>query len=217
VKNVYGSIEAESGALTQSVPPDIVIVSQRQRLLEAMAECCAEKTFAATTIADIVSRAGVSRRTFYKLFANKRDCFEAAINAFAEEVAAIVVAADSQHEPWPARVRVTISRILDLLAARPAFAYLALVEAVGVDPVLLNRYWGPLVEALSKPSGRDAQGAAGADAARAAIGTGQVLIGRQVVAGQSERLPDLLPDLTYIALAPFVGQEEALTQVRLAR
>jgi AcrR family transcriptional regulator len=215
VKNIHGSIGAESGILAHSVPHDIVVASQRQRILEAMAECCAEKTFADTTISDIVGRAGVSRRTFYKLFANKRDCFEAAINSFAEEIPRIV-AAGSSEASWPDRVRKTIAEILGRLAAKPAFANLALVEAVGVDPALVNRYWDPLIEAMSR-SPEEREGEPPISAARAAVGAAQVLIAQKVSAGRGEQLPELLPDLVYIALVPFVGQEEALEQVRLAR
>ena len=43
---------ARSSSLAGLTPP-----SQRRRILDAMVACCAEKTYAATTIADLVSRA----------------------------------------------------------------------------------------------------------------------------------------------------------------
>src|SRR2546430_485761 len=52
--------------------------SQRGRLVEAMAQVVAEKGYPATTVADVVERAGVSRRTFYEQFADKEACFLAA-------------------------------------------------------------------------------------------------------------------------------------------
>jgi AcrR family transcriptional regulator len=215
VKNTYGSIGVGRGALVQTVPHDIVIVSQRQKILEAMAGCCAEKTFAATTIADIVAGAGVSRRTFYKLFANKRGCFEAAINFFADEFAEIVDKVRSGEGPWSDKVRAGISTFLDLLASKPAFANLALVEAIAVDPLLAGRCWDPVLDALA--NGPDRENSRSTDAARAAIGTGQVLIAQRMAAGKADRLDDLLPDLVYIALTPFVGRIEALEQARRAR
>jgi AcrR family transcriptional regulator len=214
VKNIHGSIGAERGILANSVPHDVVARSQRQRILEAIAECCAEKTYAGTTIADIVSKAGVSRRTFYKLFANKRDCFEAAINSFAEEVSTIVAEARASGDPWPEMVREAIAAILDLLASKPAFANMALVEAIGVDPRLINRYWDPLIDALKDSVEGEA---VSAGAARAAVGTAQVLIAQYVSSGRGEELRELEADLVYISLAPFVGQEEALAQARLVR
>src|SRR5215218_10272373 len=42
---------------------EVVAASQRGRMIEAMAEAVAEKGYPATTVADVVSRAGVSRKT----------------------------------------------------------------------------------------------------------------------------------------------------------
>ena len=43
-----------------------------------MAQVVAEKGYPATTVADVVERAGVSRRTFYEQFQDKEACFLAA-------------------------------------------------------------------------------------------------------------------------------------------
>ena len=58
-----------------------VLASQRGRMLAAIAEAVAEKGYAATTVADVVGRAGVSRKTFYEHFADKEECFLAAWDA----------------------------------------------------------------------------------------------------------------------------------------
>jgi AcrR family transcriptional regulator len=42
-----------------------VLASQRGRMLGAMADAVASKGYAATTVADVVAGAGVSRKTFY--------------------------------------------------------------------------------------------------------------------------------------------------------
>ncbi|HEV7687975.1 MAG TPA: helix-turn-helix domain-containing protein, partial [Acidimicrobiia bacterium] len=57
---------------------EAVVASQRGRLVDAMAQIVAEKGYPATTVADVVERAGVSRRTFYEQFADKEACFLAA-------------------------------------------------------------------------------------------------------------------------------------------
>ena len=46
-----------------------------------MADAVAENGYAATTIADVVSRAGVSRKTFYEHFDGKQECFLALYDA----------------------------------------------------------------------------------------------------------------------------------------
>lgn len=85
MRHEIGSI-GEPGVLMPTVPADIGARLQRQRILDGMAASCAEKTFAKTTIGDIVERAAISRATFYKHFANKEECFEAAVEQFVEEL-----------------------------------------------------------------------------------------------------------------------------------
>jgi AcrR family transcriptional regulator len=65
---------------------DAVVASQRGRIIEGAAEAAAENGYSATTLGDIVSRARVSRTTFYEHFANKDECLVAAI-----ELAALVL------------------------------------------------------------------------------------------------------------------------------
>jgi hypothetical protein len=49
-----------------------------------------------------------------------------------------------------------------------------------------------------------------------AFGRAQLLIFHEVAAGRPERLPALLPDVVYLAIAPFAGHDEALRQARAA-
>src|SRR5213080_4602099 len=60
---------------------DVVLASQRGRMLGAMADAVASKSYAATTVADVVAGAGVSRKTFYEHFRDKEECFLAAFDA----------------------------------------------------------------------------------------------------------------------------------------
>jgi AcrR family transcriptional regulator len=61
-----------------------VIQNQRDRILNAIAEEVARKGYVETTVADVVSRAGVSSRTFYDFFRDKAECFLAAYDAAIE-------------------------------------------------------------------------------------------------------------------------------------
>ena len=64
-----------------SLPQEYVVASQQRRLLRAMADAVAENGYAATTVADVVARAGVSRKTFYERFDGKQECFLALYDA----------------------------------------------------------------------------------------------------------------------------------------
>jgi AcrR family transcriptional regulator len=58
-----------------------VTMSQRLRMLDALANATAEKGYARTTVADVLARSGVSRATFYEHFRSKEEAFLAAYEA----------------------------------------------------------------------------------------------------------------------------------------
>jgi AcrR family transcriptional regulator len=182
-----------------------------------MIESCAEKTFAATTITDIVGRAHISRTTFYKHFEDKRACFDAAIAYCIEELSGIAAAAHQAGEAPADATRKAAAAVLEALAARPSLAQLLTGDAIAVDPVTSARYRKatiPALQTLWKGKGDSSQ--ARVDP-RLAFGQAQVLILNQVVTGQGDRLLELLPEIVYLAVSPFGGHEEALVQSRLAR
>src|SRR6195952_3102313 len=105
-----------------------------------MIACCAEKTYAGTTIADLVGRGSVSRTTFYKLFTDKRDCFDAAVDRCIERIAATLAAAAEGDDPPAEATRRAIAAGLELLAAEPELALVLSGDVVGLDPGLVDHY-----------------------------------------------------------------------------
>ncbi|MFT4102811.1 MAG: TetR/AcrR family transcriptional regulator [Burkholderiaceae bacterium] len=73
------------------LPHDVVILSQRARLVEGTAYAVADKGYAAATVADIIGHAGVSRTTFYQLFRDKEDCFLACFDGVARAQLAVLI------------------------------------------------------------------------------------------------------------------------------
>ncbi len=120
---------------------DVVLASQRGRLLEAMATCVAEHGYAATTVAQVIARAGVSRKTFYEHFADKRACFLAAWEVGTEILLEQVLAAGEETDGGRrARLRAGVDAFLEVLAAEPAFARSFMLEVLTVgDEALAKR------------------------------------------------------------------------------
>lgn len=214
-----GDALRKSGVLTPRLPQDIGVRAQRQRIIEAMAKSCAEKTYSATTIADIVSCASISRGTFYKHFANKQECFYATADDFLVELqGAAAVAYTRSDDSLPVdAVRNVIAAVLDKLREMPEQTKLLLVEAPIVDPEIVRRYRNFVMGALEKQlEAGNLVGSAQADP-EIAFGRAKVLIADFVAAGQVKKLPSLLPELVYISLLPYAGQDTALAQAQIGR
>ncbi len=208
-------IETVRSVLEPTVPIDVGALSQRRRIVEAMILSCAEKSYAATTIADIVSRASISRTTFYKRFEGKRECFDAALDTCIEELRDAALAAHSPDDAPAEVVRKAAAAMLGLMATNPALAQIVMGEAVSVEPAVVERYRKLLIPALRDLWGTAERSDAYADP-RLAFGRAQVLIYNQIIAGGTARLPELLPEIVYIAILPFAGHELALAEARLA-
>lgn len=213
----HWSSETATSVLRPTTPLDIGQQTQRQRILDAMIESCAEKTFAATTITDIVARAHISRTTFYKQFEDKRACFDAAVDYSIEELGRIARAAFEAEDGPADASRKAVTAVVEALAAQPGFAQLLTGDAFAVDPIVTERYRKATIPPLRALwANRDGGGKRHTDP-RLAFGQAQVLILNQIVNGEPKRLPDLLPEIVYLAISPFGGHEEAIRQARLVR
>lgn len=210
----HRSSETASSVLQPITPTDIGRQSQRQRIVDAMIDSCAEKTYAATTITDIVARARISRTTFYKQFEDKRACFDAAIDYCIAELQKVAKAAHSASDPPAEAARKGATAVLRALAARPGLAQLLTGDAMAVDPGVIERYRRATLPALEALWSTDGEGAEPHTDPRLAFGQAQVLILNQIATGKADHLPALLPEIVYLAVSPFGGHEEALKQSR---
>lgn len=192
------------------LPRDFVAESQRERLLNGIVEAVAEHGYNATTIASIAAAAQVSRRTFYEHFGGKQECFLAAYEMIDAHAGAAMLAAAGPDEPWPERVRTRLAALLDLLSRDPAVARFYLAEPLAAGGEIAARYRDAmqLIAELLRPD----SGPSGVDAEvrdQALMGGIATLIRRRLAAGDAAHLPELLPDLTELALAPHLGRKEA--------
>jgi len=202
------------------LPRDFVIHNQRERLIAGLAESVAEKGYGATTIADITRHAAVSRRTFYEHFDGKDECFVAAFDAVTEQLRERIDGAYEAEDEWTVAVRAGIEAMLGFLASEPNLARLAMVEALVAGPVVVKRYDAAVETFLPYlRAGREGRPKAVlahlSDSTEEALVGGMVsLVSRRIVAGQTDELEALLPDLVEFTLAPYVGSDEA---ARIAR
>ncbi len=112
---------------------------QRTRVLGALCEVVAERGAGGATVAHIVARAGVSRRTFYELFADREECFLAAFDQAVERAAARVLPAWEGAGRWRERVRGALVALLGFFDEEPDLGALCVVHALGAGPRALER------------------------------------------------------------------------------
>jgi AcrR family transcriptional regulator len=192
------------------LPRDFVAENQRERLLNGVVEAVAEHGYNATTIGRIAAAAKISRRTFYEHFAGKEDCFLAAYEMIDEHVRRSMEAAAGEEERWPERARARLAVLLDVLSRDPAVARFYVVEPLGAGGEIAARYrdamqlLAELLRPDETPSEMDLE-----VRDQALMGGVATLISRRLKAGDATRLGELLPDLTELALAPYLGREEA--------
>lgn len=117
-----------------------VVASQRDRMLDAMARAVAEKSYARTTVADVLARAGVSRETFYEQFRDKEDCFLAEYDACVDALLqAMTAALDTGPADALGRFDRALAAYLDLMAREGTLARVFLIEVYGAGPTAIAR------------------------------------------------------------------------------
>lgn len=202
---------------TTTTGADVLSISDRDRILRAMAECCAREGYQATTVAAVVQRAGVEPESFESHFAGKEDCALAALNQVVSETLARISMVGAQAAGAAGRRRFEIGAILELMASRPAFAWLGYIESRQGGTPRMHDSYESAVRVLALMMERTSAQRDGPSAlARATLGGAEALVRRELAAGRAEGISRLLPDLVYAALVPFVGQREALRQAKLA-
>ena len=199
---------------------DLLNPSERERILVAISELCAERGYAVTSVAEVIERSGVRAEAFDELFPDKEQCAKAAVDAILAEVMTVVSANYSADRSQRDSYLMAIMAILELLAARPAFAYISFICARQMAPASLGEgleTGARLLSAMLERLREEGESAGPASAARAALGGAEAVVRREIVSGRIESLPRRLPDFAYAATVPFLGQEEALRLARRGR
>ena len=192
------------------LPREAVAENQRERLLNGVVEAVAERGYNATTITGIVKAAKISRRTFYEHFEGKQDCFLAAYAMIEAHVLESMLAAPGAGEEWPERVRARLAALLEVLARDEAVTRCFLVEPLAAGGEVTARYREAmsLIAAALRPEPPPSQlNMEVRD--QALVGGIATLIVRRLNNAGAARLPELLPDLAELALAPYMDRRQA--------
>ncbi|MFI5005613.1 MAG: TetR/AcrR family transcriptional regulator [Solirubrobacterales bacterium] len=188
--------------------------SQRERILDALADIVAEKGYPGLTVTEIARRANVSNKTFYEHFPGKREAYLAAGRTGGEWGFQAAVEAYAAHAgDWPRAVAAGLEAYLRYLAVEPGHARLGFVDIFTADPEVLqlrDETVGAFVAYLDP--GFELVGARrhvpriAPDAIGGAIWE---LLQDHIQHQPIERLPERAPQVVYLALTPFLGASRA--------
>jgi AcrR family transcriptional regulator len=197
------------------MPRQFIVKSQRERIVDATAAIVAEKGLASLTIPEIVRRANVSNQTFYDIYPSKHDAFLGAQKVGMHQALRITVEAYQAHEhDWPHAIAAGLSALIDYLASEPAHAHLSLVDTFAASPEAIEirgasmrgfaAYLQPGFQ-LAAERGLEVHPVV----AEAITGGIWQVFHHYVENNRVTELPAATPQLTYMALTPFLGSAGA--------
>ena len=182
-------------------------------MLTAAVDAVEDVGYAHMTVAEVIGRARVSRKTFYDVFADREDCFLAAFEQAIEQTRTVAVRAYTAESSWREGVRSALAHVLAFMEDEPGLTRLCVVEALGAGERVLERraaVFGDLAHAIDL--GRAEAGLTHQPppvTAEGVVGAVFAVIHTRVLAGRKEPLIDLLGPLMSIIVLPFLGSRSA--------
>jgi AcrR family transcriptional regulator len=108
-------------------------------MIAAMIDVVSERGRSNATVAHVVARSGVSRRTFYEVFDDFEDCFLAALDQSIARASEYVLDGYDAAEKWHTRIRAALIGLLEFLEDEPAMGRLCIVETLGAGQKVHER------------------------------------------------------------------------------
>jgi AcrR family transcriptional regulator len=202
-----------------SLAPEEVLRDQRERLLAAVPGVVAERGYEATSVADIVKAAAVSRNAFYKNFSDKQECFAMAHDAGHERLFEVLVGPCEEGATIEERVERSLAAGLKALAAEPDVARLLFVEAPSAGEEIALRYhewlqrYGTLLRSVAPEMPPEAIPAPEVEGV--IVGGIASRVASEVLNGRAAKLRDLTAPLVEYVLAFYRLTEPAPKEGRV--
>ena len=191
-----------------------ILQNQRERIVDATAATVAAKGLARLTIPEIARRANVSHQTFYEIYPTKHDAFLGALKVGMHQALLVTAKAyDAHKDDWPRAVAAGLHALIDYVASEPAHAHLSLVDTFAASPDAIeirDRALHSFSAYLSPGYGLAPKGLQVPVIAAEAIAGGiWQILHDYIDNGRIAELPEIAPQVAYLALVPFLGSEAA--------
>jgi AcrR family transcriptional regulator len=171
------------------------------------------------TATAVVSRAGVSPKTFYHLFRDRDDCFLVMIDDCLARLAAVAAPAYERERSWPQRRRALLLELLEFVEREPEIGALVVSYLVGVGPSarepragVLELLQAVVAEGRSQALPRYERSPL---AAEFVVG-GALSVLQARLQAQPPRLDGFVNDLMWMLVLPYLGPAAAGRELRRA-
>jgi AcrR family transcriptional regulator len=182
-------------------------------MLSAAVEAVEDVGYARMTVAQVISRARVSRKTFYDIFADREDCFLAAFEQALSQARLLVSGAYERESGWREGIRAALARLLMFMDEEPGLAKLCVVEALAAGERVLERRAQVLDElAVLIDQGRLSTNATREPphiTAEGVVGGIFAVLHTRLLEEDRQPLTDLLGSLMSMIVLPYLGARAA--------
>ncbi|HEY5195191.1 MAG TPA: TetR family transcriptional regulator [Solirubrobacteraceae bacterium] len=209
------SIEVPGGpiAAPNGLGPGRVIEIQRARILAAMVEVSAERGAGNVTVAHVVQRAGVSRRTFYELYRDREECFLAAFDDAIARAARYILDTYDPNARWTERIRTVLTGLLSFLDVECGAGQLLIVGSLGAGNEALERRRRGIAQMISLVDEGRKEAKASTElpplTAEGIVGGVLSVLQARLLDDNSGQLVELSGPLTSMIVLPYLGPAAA--------
>jgi AcrR family transcriptional regulator len=182
----------------------------RERLLQNALRLAVLDDYSQLTAPQIAEEANVSIEAFFELFADRDECFLAALDMLSEELLAIAADPGPVSRDWPQAVRRVLGELMRRLAENPVYARTIAQEAFAAGPAAARRN----LELAQGIATLLTEGGPGSAHSRLSVdglaGAIWHTVRSHVAGARIELLPVFSDYLAYVALAPLIGADAAV-------
>ncbi|MEA2479558.1 MAG: hypothetical protein QOJ07_1480 [Thermoleophilaceae bacterium] len=189
-----------------------------------MLECVAEKGYTATTAADVVARAQVSRNAFFELFGDKQGCYLRACDQANVQLLGELYPM-AEEKSWLDAVRKGVGVYLRWWCDRPGYAFGYLVELPTAGRAALDQRdrahsaWVAMFDALAARAREEQPRLPDVPplATRLLVNSVTELVAEEVRAGRLDRLGELEDDVVFHVVKSLADDATARRALRRGR
>jgi AcrR family transcriptional regulator len=192
-----------------------VLENQRLRIMFATASVVQERGYAAATVGEIASLAGVDGGAFYRVFADKQGAFSAIHELGFQYLMAAAAGAFFAGKSWPERIWEAFRATTQSVDENPTLAHVAFVEAYAVGARGIQRVedshvaFTIFLQEGYRYRSESGHAESGAPPSRLALEAIVITIFEilylQTRASATPRTAGLLAHIVHLCLAPFIG------------